>query len=61
LHTPNSPQENSPEDENELATQYNPGTTEKPMMDEGEFLAQFSIIEPQYNPVTMGFIEPDED
>jgi hypothetical protein len=64
LHTSKSPQkpdEFSPEDES-IQPIYNEATMNRPMIaDEEEWLAQFSIIEPQYNPITMSFIEPDEE
>jgi hypothetical protein len=70
LRTPNPTQEDdSPSGENssdfpqdELQPIFNPATENRPMMNEEEWMAQFSIVEDTlYNPVTMSFIEPDED
>ena len=71
MHTPNLPQNDSPQGEfselpqDELEPQYNPATSDSvALMDEEEWLYLHSIftsIEPQYNPVTMDFAEPDAE
>jgi hypothetical protein len=63
LHTPNSPHEESQDDE--LIPQFNPATESPPIfLNEEEWLDTFEGILSMpnlYNEVTMGFIEPDED
>jgi hypothetical protein len=67
VHTPKPPDEFddfSPEGES-LEAQFNPITSgDAPVFSsEDEFLAMHSLIsiEPIFNPVTMGLVEPDEE